>query len=415
MSLLITTTILTISSHNNYYHLSSSQFSLYFPFDMRAVEASSVLKSVTSVTTATGTATANGTSSLANVQNTTIRNYTNPLFGISVEYPSDWSAFEMNSLFPSNNSYAAALLRAPLENSSDKFAEQILFGVQYANKDNMTLDRYTSDSLAAYQNTSGIEILESTPTNLSNNPAHRIVYTDDSIEGIKLKKVQAWTVVNNSTVYVITFGGEESKYNDYLPEVQNIINSLSIVGSNTNNSINGQQEQIQLQAQQQRTQQQPLQQGNLTFDDPTFGIKLQYPSSWMKIQPGQPSIRDNVDIVVAFLRPEAQQNISSTLSRIGIGVQHPIPQNISLDQYTTNQLETINRQNATMLESSEATLAGNPAHSAVFALQNTTKLMQVWTLKEGNAFIITYQASLNDYPKNLPTFQRMIESLQIAQ
>ena len=161
-------------------------------------------------------------------------------------------------------------------------------------------------------------------------------------------------------------------------------------------------------------QQQPLQQEkNLTFDDPTYGIKLQYPSSWIKIQPGQSSIQDNVDVVVAFLRPEAQQNASS-LSRIGIGVQQLKSQNISLDQYTSNQIQAINRQNATILESSETTLAGNPAHRAIFTLQNKTELLQIWTLKEDKAYIITYQANLNDYPKNLPTFQRMVESLQIT-
>ena len=163
----------------------------------------------TSIATTTTTPNA-ANSSLASIQNGTTRNYTNPLFGISVDYPSDWSAFEMNSLFPSNDSYAVALLRAPLENSSDKFAERIIFGVQIYNFNNVTLDTYTSDSLAAYRNASGIQILESTPMTLSNQPAHRIVYTDDSLEGIKLKKIQAWTVVNNSRVYVITFGGEES-------------------------------------------------------------------------------------------------------------------------------------------------------------------------------------------------------------
>ena len=186
----------------------------------------------------------------------------------------------------------------------------------------MTLDTYTSDSLAAYRNASDIKILESTPMTLSNQSAHRIVYTDNSLEGIMLKKIQAWTVVNNSRVYVITFGGEESKYSDYLPQVQNIIHSFRIVGNNTKNTISNQQEQVRQQAQQQRMQQQPLQQEkNLTFDDPTYGIKLQYPSSWIKIQPGQSSIQDNVDVVVAFLRPEAQQNASS-LSRIGVGVQN---------------------------------------------------------------------------------------------
>jgi serine/threonine-protein kinase len=144
---------------------------------------------------------------------------------------------------------------------------------------------------------------------------------------------------------------------------------------------------------------------------------LQYSSSWTKIQPGKLSPQSNIDVVVAFLRAETQsaetQQNTSSLSRIGIGVQQVKSQNISLDQYTSNQIQAINRQNATILESGETTLAGNPAHKAVFTLENAIKLMQIWTLKGNKAYIISYQASINEYPRNLPTFHEMVESLEI--
>jgi hypothetical protein len=289
-----------------------------------------------------------------------------------------------------------ALLRAPLENSSDKFAERILFGIQYMDLNNITLDTFTSESLAAYRNSSVIQILESVPTTIASQPAHRIVYTDESVEWIILKKIQTWMIANGSRAYVITFSGEESRYFDYLPEVQSIISSFSI----NNKTV--------------LTLQQPLkQERNLTFDDPTFGIKLQYPSSWTKIQPGQSPLQDNVDVVAAFVHLEVQQNISS-LSRIGIGVQPVKSQNLSLDQYSSNQIQAINSQNATILESGETTLAENPAHKAVFTLENATKITQIWTLKGDKAYIITYLADLNDYPKNLSTFQKIVNSLQLT-
>jgi hypothetical protein len=351
-------------------------------------------------------------SSMVSGQNTTaIQNYVNPLFGISVDYPSDWTAFELNSQFPSNDSYAMALLRAPLENSSDMFAERILFGIQYMDLNNVTLDTFTSESLAAYRNSSDIQILESVPTTIASQPAHRIVYTDESVEGIKLKKIQTWMIANSSRAYVITFSGEESKYFDYLPEVQSIISSFSIKNNKTVLTSSLQNEQGQ--TRQQLLQQPVKQERNLTFDDPTYGIKIQYPSSWIKIQPGQSSPLDNVDVVAAFVHLDVQQNVSS-LSRIGIGVQQLISQNLSLDQYSINQIQAINSQNATILESGETTLAENPAHKAVFTLENATKVTQIWTLKGDKAYIITYLSNLNDYPKNLSTFQKMVNSLQLT-
>jgi hypothetical protein len=387
----ITTTLTILSVH-------------YLSSQLNAAEASPEAERMT--TTKTNAA----NSSLTTIQEGAVRNYVNPLFGISVDYPSDWTAFELNSQFPSNDSYAMALLRAPLENTSDKFAERILFGIQYMDLNNVTLDTFTSESLTAYRNSSDIQILESVPTAIASQPAHRIVYTDESVEGIKLKKIQTWMIANSSRAYVITFGGEESKYFDYLPEVQSIISSFSINNKTVLTPF--------LLNEQGQTRQQPLQQPlkqerNLTFDDPTFGIKIQYPSSWTKIQPGQSSPLDNVDVVAAFVHLDVQQNVSS-LSRIGIGVQQLLSQNLSLDQYSYNQIQAINSQNATILESGETILAENPAHRAVFTLENATKVTQIWTLKGDKAYIITYLSNLNDYPKNLSTFQKMVNSLRLV-
>ncbi len=363
-------------------HYFPSTLDVFFQFNIKSVEASKegAAAPTTNTTSATNAATP---------QNTTMRSYVNPVFGISVNYPSTWSAFELNSRFRDNITYAVALLRAPLESSSDKFAERVNFGIQNMILNNMTLQAYTSKILDALRNDTGIKIQESSPTTLAGQPANKIVYTDDRINGNKLKKIQVWTVVNNSKAYVITFASEDSKFADYLPEAQNILSSFKTTSSIDN----------------------PRELRNLTFDDPMFGIKLEYPSSWTKIQPGQPSAQSSVDIVAAFLRQGIQN--ASSLSRIGLGVQQLKSQDVKLDQYTPNQIEAIKRQNATISEDGKTTIAGNPGHKAVFTLENGKKVMQIWTLKGGKAYIMAYQANPNEYPTNLPTFEKMVESLEI--
>src|SRR5919106_2605648 len=79
------------------------------------------------------------------------------------------------------------VLRAPLENASDKFAKRILFGIQCMDLNSVTLDTFTSESLAAYRNSSVMQLLESVPTTIASQPAHRIVYIDKTVEGIKLR------------------------------------------------------------------------------------------------------------------------------------------------------------------------------------------------------------------------------------
>ena len=371
----ILTIVMTLSVHY------PSIVDVYPQFNIKSVEAAS-----------TGTDTATAKNTAANVTTATptspaIRSYVNPVFGINVQYPSTWSAFELNSRYRDNVTYGVALLRAPLENASDKYAEGVRVGLQKFKSNNVTLDDYTSAILNSYKNATGVKILDSSATTLAGQPAHRVVYTDDRVEGIKLKKMQVWSVLNNSKAYVITFGSEESKYDDYLPQVQKIMDSLKITGGSDDPQI----------------------QRDLIFDDPTFGVKMQYPSSWTKAQLGQPS-RSNVDLVGAFLHQD-NRNISS-LSRIGLAVQPLRSQDVKLDEYTSNQLKAIKRVNATGIEDKGTTIAGIPAHNAVFTINNT-KVMQIWTLKGDKAYIFAYQANPNEYTKNLPTFQNMADSLQI--
>ena len=358
-----------------------STLSVFLKFNIKSVEASSEADSPS---------TPNTTSTADAPQSTSDRSYVNPVFGISVKYPSTWSAFDLNSRFRDNVTYAVALLRSPLDNASDKFAERINFAMQNLKVNNMTLDSYTSKILDAYKNITGIKIQESGATTLGGEPAHKIVYTDDSQNDTKLKKIQVWTVVNKSKPYVITFASEASKYNEHVPDIQKILSSFEFTGGNSDN---------------------PQEERNLMLDDSMSGIKLEYPSSWIKIQPGQRP-QSNVDIVAAFLRPEVENK--SAISRIGIGVQD-LRQDVTLDQYTPNQINAIKNVNGTISESEsgETEVGNNPGHKAVFTLENGKKVMQVWTLKGNKAYLMAYQATPDEFSKNLPAFEKMVESIQI--
>ena len=132
---------------------------------------------------------------------------------------------------------------------------KLILTVQDLKSKNVTLDGYTSAILNSYANTSGVKVLESSATTLAGQPAHKIVLTDDRVDSLKLKKMQVWSVINKSKAYLATFAAEESKYQGYLPQFQNILNSLAISSSSDN----------------------PQEKTELPFDDPISGIKLQYP------------------------------------------------------------------------------------------------------------------------------------------
>lgn len=364
-------------------HYPSHIFDIDSPLDMNTAEAISMAYATTGEEAKNAPPDSNTT---ANAPNSFVRNYKNPDFGFNVQYPTTWSAFELNSKFRDNVTYAAALLRAPLDNVSDKYTERININVQKLKSNNVTLDTYTSAILDAYKNITGVKIIGSSPTTLAGQPAHKVVYTDDRIQGQKLMKEQVWSLINNSKAYVITFSSEAPKYASYQPIVEDVLKSMKITASTDN----------------------PEEQKELTFDDPVFGIKLEYPSNWTKIQIGQQP-RSNVDLAASFFHRENQ---NASLSRIGIATQQ-VPQNANLGQYTSNQIDAIKNANATGIQDDEDRIAGNPAHNAVFNLNNT-KVMQKWTIKDGKAYIFAYQASPDEYSKNLPTFEKIADSVALT-
>ena len=200
--------------------------------------------------------------------------------------------------------------------------------------------------------------------------------------------MQVWSVINNSKAYVVTLSAEESKYQSYLPILQGILDSIQFTSSTDI----------------------PQEKTELPFDDPVSGIKLQYPSSWAKVQLGQLP-RANVDLIVALFH---QDNRNASLSRIGVASQQLASQNVNLEQYTANQLKAIERAKATGLQDEETKIGDNVAHSAVFNL-NGTKVKQIWTIKGDKAYLFAYQATPNDYPKELANFQKIANSLEFKQ
>ena len=69
-------------------------------------------------------------------------------------------------------------------------------------------------------------LLNSSSTTLGGLPAHMIVYkfTD---ELTSLQNLQAWTV-KNGMAYVVTYGGVPEEFENSLPALQGVLDSLSL-------------------------------------------------------------------------------------------------------------------------------------------------------------------------------------------
>jgi eukaryotic-like serine/threonine-protein kinase len=146
-----------------------------------------------------------------------------------------------------------------------------------------------------------------------------------------------------------------------------------------------------------------------TYDNPTFSIRIQYPSDW-KLEENKDYSEDDIT-VVTFSSPGSED--------VRINVENLDDPSTSLTQYANDSILGDLRQSRdfTMLQSNpNAILAGNPAFSVTYTDKDPDlfKGMDIVTIKNGRAYDISYTADFGNYDNVLPTVQTMINSFTIT-
>jgi eukaryotic-like serine/threonine-protein kinase len=150
----------------------------------------------------------------------------------------------------------------------------------------------------------------------------------------------------------------------------------------------------------------------LPYDNPTHGIKMQYPADWTVSTNGLQSYSD----IVGFFSP--LQNLTDVLpAQVALSVMS-YSANVSLDEYTNMTLTEIEQQGLEVNESNGFTLAGNPGYRIIFSPPPQTvpvslSVMQVWTVINDKVYLLAYTAEGSEFQNNLSLVQQMLDSLQV--
>ena len=355
---------------------------------------------------------------VANITSTTSNflTYENPTFGIKLQYPVDWEKVE-----PSPNEI---LLSSPTENTSNRLSNYLLIVANTLDIQNITLDEFTSIQIEFLRESfPDLDLIESNATTLAGNPAHKVIFEhregarvggggeegeegggeEEGQDDSNFKLIQIWTIKGDN-VYYITYRQDLGKYSNdyYLQTIEKMIDTFEI------NDF-------------------------LTYENPTFGIKLQYPVDWEKIEEADQYYLEgsNQHSIVSFLLPI--ENASDRfMENLTISVEN-LPRNTTFNAYSD---ETIKKYNATtfdLIESNATTLAGNPAHKVIFEHRegarvggggeegeeeegqddSNFKLIQIWTIKGDKVYQIAFQVDLKRYSEILSIVQKMIDTFEI--
>ncbi|MGB7954422.1 MAG: PsbP-related protein, partial [Candidatus Nitrosopolaris sp.] len=152
----------------------------------------------------------------------------------------------------------------------------------------------------------------------------------------------------------------------------------------------------------------------LQYANSTYGIKLQYPSSWDKEENG--TKQDTETDVVTFSPPAINSNASLDISIDDISDE----KGIALAQYASSGVSDLKQslKNFKLVGlSTNSVLAGLPAYKSIYTYvdQNTIfKDMEIGAIKGDKVYILTYEAGMNEYDKYLPVIQELINSFQVT-
>ena len=147
----------------------------------------------------------------------------------------------------------------------------------------------------------------------------------------------------------------------------------------------------------------------LTYQDSTLGIKIDYPAGWAQ--------ELHVGGLVTFLTM-LESDTNTYPAGLGVKVQNLASKNTSLNEITKVQIKNLtqNHPDFKLIESTKSMLAGIVAHKIVFIATDNSgherKAMQIWTLKDDRAYLLTYKAQPEEFSHYLPLVQKMIDSFQ---
>jgi len=153
----------------------------------------------------------------------------------------------------------------------------------------------------------------------------------------------------------------------------------------------------------------------LTYQNSTAGIKLQYPSNWVKQENG--TRQDTQTDLVTFTPPTINSNASLDITVDDI----TDALGTTLAQYGSDEIGSLKQQFANndfkLIESkSSIILAGLPAYRIVYTSvdQNTTtKDTEIGAIKGGKVYLLTYETGPNEFDKYLPIALKMIDSFKL--
>jgi hypothetical protein len=338
--------------------------------------------------------------------------------GITMIYPANWEKQQ--------TSQGDTKFISTPENNTDQFRESLSISVRNLPSTSTTLDEFTKTMVSSLGQSYPSSISGVQSTTLAGKPANHVTFSSDPQQ--RTETLQVWTIAEGKA-YVVTYSYEKSQYQNYLPTVKGILDSIQISGPAPTSPQVSPRPSIQ-QPPQTRERgnitttiprlgtEENITMGNyLTYENPTHGIRLLYPSNWNKAEVDLTPY-DYFNEVAQFTVPLESESDEYPES-ISVSIEDREFGNESLDNYLDYAVELRQAEGIEGFQvinyTTKDTLAGRPAYSFETTEENGKyRTMETGTIINDKVYIIYYDAETDKYSSYLPNVKKMIESFQIT-
>ena len=176
----------------------------------------------------------NGTNNSNN--NNNFLTYKNAQYRFEIGYNSNWQKIDFSPGIEENGLSIVVNFLSPAEGAFDTFREYLIVEAGHLPSQqssvHLSLGKYIHDQVNDYKKSlQGFQLIESS-NNTGNigkdySSSSKIVYTyDDQLAG-KIKVMNLY-FTNKDNIYLLSFKSDATKYSQYLPTVQKMVNSFHI-------------------------------------------------------------------------------------------------------------------------------------------------------------------------------------------
>jgi hypothetical protein len=311
--------------------------------------------------------------------------YENPVYGLQMTYPSSWKV-EENGL-----TYIDEVAVFYPSGKDNKTNFLILTVYDFLNK--IKLEDFVKDYFNASDTDGGDckVYVSSSNVTLSGTPAYQ---QSTTCKDYNLLRIAA---VTGNRAYLIDYELDTDKANKYLPTFQKMIESLKFNASEAT-----QQSQTEL----------PFK----TYTNPIYKLSLTYPVNWKTSRPQ--TFEAGRYGFESFSSP--YRNTSQTIpAQVLLSIMN-FSHNIPLKEFTNNYTkELMKLEDFKLLKSNSTLLAQEPADAIIYKYTESetgdpVRIMDIWTVKDDKAYILTYGAEPSDYDSYLPIAEKMISSFKFT-